>query len=230
MSEAAAKWLAVVVLVAAVAVFAIFVIGGEGNDTDADSVAKVWSGEVDDPPEAALDHPHMTDKRDWPNRRHRSDSRHWFDKPDRAGRPGRSGGPGWGLDHQRPMMPDGEGWMMPPGFDDDGEGWMGRGGGEMGPGRMGFWFGGGMLDPFGPPMMPGHGGPMMPGRGMGMGMGGMGMGGMGMGPWRGDLLDEASKILDDLFEDLFQEASEDLADLFEEPVADLEDLLEDAAE
>ncbi|MCH2443562.1 MAG: hypothetical protein MK191_07490, partial [Acidimicrobiales bacterium] len=59
---------------------------------------------------------------------------------------------------------------------------------------------------------------------------GMGMGGMGMGPWRGDLLDEASKILDDLFEDLFQEASEDLADLFEEPVADLEGLLEDAAE
>ena len=163
MSEAAAKWLAVAVLVAAVAVFAIFVIGGEGNDTDADSVSKVWSGEVDDPPAAALDHPDMTDKRDWPNRRHRSDSRHWFDKPDRAGRPGGSGGPGWGLDHQRPMMPDGKGWMMPPGFDDDGEGWMGRWGGEMGPGRMGSWFGERM---FGPSVMPGHGGPMMPGRDM----------------------------------------------------------------
>jgi len=56
------------------------------------------------------------------------------------------------------------------------------------------------------------------------------MGGMGMGSWRGDLLEEASEILEGLFEDLFQEASEDLADLFEEPVADLEDLLEDAAE
>ena len=71
---------------------------------------------------------------------------------------------------------------------------------------------------------------MMMGMGGRGGRGGMGMGGMGIGPWRGDLLDEASKILDDLFEDLFQEASEDLADLFEEPVADLEGLLEEAAE
>ncbi len=172
MSEAAAKWLAAVVLVAAVAVFAIFVGGGEGNGTNADSVAKVWSGEVGDPPAAALNHPDMTDKGDWPNRRHWPDSRYWSGKPDRAGRPGRSGGPGWGLYRERPMMPDGKGWVMPPGFDDDGEGWMGRWGGEMGPGGMGSWFGEGM---FGPSVMPGGKGPMMPGHGMcGMcGMGGM---------------------------------------------------------
>ena len=61
MSEAAAKWLAAVVLVAAVAVFAIFVVGGEGNDTNADSVAKVWSGEVDDPSAAILNHLDIAD-------------------------------------------------------------------------------------------------------------------------------------------------------------------------
>ncbi len=230
MDEVGLKWLASAALVAAVTVITVFVVGGEDEHTDATSAADLQSGEINDSRTAVANRP---DKSDRPG---------WSRKPERLYK---RGGPGWALDHRGLVMPGGEGWMMPPGFDHDGEGWMGRWGGEMGPGGMGSWFGDRM---FGPSVMPGHGGPMMPGRGMcgmcgmgmggmgmdgmamgGMGMGGMGMGGMGMGSWRGDLLEEASEILEDLFEDLFQKASEDLADLFEEPVADLEGLLMDAA-
>ncbi|SVC08135.1 uncharacterized protein METZ01_LOCUS260989, partial [marine metagenome] len=87
MDEVGSKWLASAVLVAAVAVIAVFVVGGEDEHTDTSSAADVRSGGINDLRAAVPNRPDKPDRPDWSR------------KPERLYK---SGGPGWGPDHRGP--------------------------------------------------------------------------------------------------------------------------------